>query len=972
MLGDPELRLWSGFPRTLAVTQPGSMALDDTTLAVHVETEGAPLYGARVTAYKAGDEYVSLTTDGAGNVILPVRPDSIGTMKLTVTAYDCRPYQADVAILAAAQSVLATLAPVVSDNPAPPSAGNQNEIVDAGEVVLLMVPVVNRGGSVSTGVVGTLTTADPDVLILDPSSDYGTIAPSATATGSGFLVEFPLTIEDQREIPFRVDLVDAQSRHFVENFQVNVHAAELHHIRHSVVDLPGNQNGVIEPGETIHYTVRLKNLGTGVAQEVTARLRAPDGGALVADSTAGMADLDPGVETSGDEFVFSVDSVGVKLQLEVYDVFGSLWKQTVDVVRPSIPQELLGLGGATSIKLSWARVMSPDLQGYNVYRSLSQGGPFARVNPNPTGRIAYYLDTGLAALTRYYYYVTAVDSSGNESAASGIGSFSTNPPMHAGWPIPMGQTTPSSVVMANLYPEVGGTEVIAGSDVLYFWHVDGSYPVDGDGTTRTSGDFTTRGKYYAAGPSVGDLDGDGWAEIVAPSWDSLKVYAFSRDGAVKPGFPAHVGKSVWSSAALGDLDNDGTLEMVMGSNDRQVFALRHDGTEWIDGDSSPGTFGVFKVMVDPFNYGTPALGDIDGNGQLDIVYGSFDLGGGTAGKLYVWRPDGSDLPGFPIPLGTSITSSAALGDLDNDGDLEIVITSARDSIYAYRNDGTLMPGWPQRIKASGVSRSPSPALADVNGDGFLDVVINTTDGYLRVFDRNGNLLPGWSNVRYSLFFNGASESSPVVADITGDGLPDVVVGGEDGRVHLFNSDGVELAGSPIQLAGEVRGTPGLCDCDGDGLSEIVLAGWDKNLYIWDYPGEFSPAEVAPWPMFHHDERRTGRKSAPVFAVGVETPSDAVPVEGISLSRPMPNPAFSGTRFSFAISAAAAGERMNLAVYDLSGRRVATLIDGPAKAGRHEAVWNLHGNDGGRAQSGVYFALLRVGRLEQSSKIVVVR
>src|SRR5262249_32121487 len=261
------------------------------------------------------------------------------------------------------------------------------------------------------------------------------------------------------------------------------------------------------------------------------------------------------------------------------------------------------------------------------------------------------------------------------------------------------------------------------------------------------------------------------------------------------------------------------------------------------------------------------------------------------------------------------------------------------------------------------------ALADMDNDGYLDIVAASTDGTIKVFDRNGNVLPGWSNVRYSLYTGGASESSPVVADITGDGIPDVVMGGEDSRIHLFSGTGEELAGSPIQLNGEVRGTPTLCDCDGDGQSEIVLAGWDKNLYIWDYPGTFSPAQIAPWPTFHHDERRTGLKTAPVL-VGVQPPAPSVPGRAMELARPRPNPTAASTRFAYTVSAQGAGADLDLAIYDLAGRCVQTLAQGKARAGQFEAQWDLRGRSGERVQAGIYFARLRVGHFQDARKIVV--
>src|SRR5262249_32679858 len=104
----------------------------------------------------------------------------------------------------------------------------------------------------------------------------------------------------------------------------------------------------------------------------------------------------------------------------------------------------------------------PAIAGYNAYRSTVQGGPFTKVNLVPTDRIAYFHDEALQPLTKFYYRVTAVDSSGNESGFFTTLSVSTNPPHHAIFPVPTNGTTPSSVAVEFAYSTNFAT-VAAGS-----------------------------------------------------------------------------------------------------------------------------------------------------------------------------------------------------------------------------------------------------------------------------------------------------------------------------------------------------------------------------------------------------------------------------------------------------------------------------------------------------------------------------
>jgi hypothetical protein len=968
LLGDPELRIWTGTPRTLTVNHPASIALGDSQFTVQVSIDGLPLYGARVVAWKPGVEYRRLTTDGAGNAVVPFKPDSVGGFTLTVTAYDARPYQSQVAIAAQAVPALAIELPVVDDDNLGGSIGNEDATLDAGEIIDLHVPVTNHGPVTASGVQGTLATTDPQVGIAVAGVAYGDLAPGATGNPSGYRVVVPYDTNDQREVPFSLTLTDLAGRRTVRTFSVIVHGPELRHLGHSVFDVGGVANGRPDPGESVTYTLRVRNYGTGVAQGLTARLRNHDGLATVTDSTAAFPDLSPGEQATGDGVVFTPASTAAKLTLTLYDVYGPIGTKTLDLVYPPAPTNVVGQGATGSIRLQWQKVADADLLGYLVYRATSQTGPWQRVNVTPTDRTAYYLDEGLAPLTRYYYYVTAVDSSGNESSPSAFTNFSTNPPNHAVFPIEVDRETPASVAVDHVWPE-HPLSIVVGADVLYAFHPDGTSPVDADGAGSTPGDFTQRGSYYAAGPSVGDLDGDRIAEIVGTTWDSVGTYTFALDGSVRPGWPIKGGDPVWSCAALGDVTGDGLRDVVWASNGTEIYATHGSGQELIDGDANPTTLGVFKVLGASYNFATPAIADLDGNGIDDIVMAGAD------GWLYAWRANGTYLPGFPVFLGGAISASPAIGFLDGSGDtqLDIVVPSPNESLYVIRADGSRRPGFPQWLKSSGTSKTPSPALADMNNDGFLDIVQASTNGGLYVYQGSGAIVLPWLNLRYSALTNGASESSPVVADLNGDGWNDILMGGEDTQVSAFSGNGGGLlAGFPIVLAAELRGTPAVGDLDADGMTEIVVSGWDRKVYVWDYDFPFSPGGVPPWPQFHHDAARTGFASNPAF---VDVPDPGRPASApvaIEFAAPSPNPARGRTRLFWSVPASSAGSRFELTAFDLAGRRIRTLAEGPATAGRHSADWDLLDGHGSPVGNGVYFLRFTLGGVTATRKVAVLR
>lgn len=969
LLGDPELRIYTTTPRALSVTHPVSMPVSDSTLAVNVKVGGVALDSARVTLYRAGHEFASARTDAAGNVTLAVRPDTLGVMSLTVTGFDCRPYRASVNLVAGAHPALAARAVSIVDNGTGGTSGNGNGIWDAGETVALYPMLRNNGGSSATSLSGALLTTDGLVTILQRTASYGTIAAGDSASPStGLLVSLPFTAGDQREVPFEMRLADGAGRAYAERFQLTVRAPDLRHSGHVVSD--ANANGRPDAGEVVSYSIQLRNLGTGVARSVSARLRSLDGLATVTDSMASWSDIQPGVEASGDALTFTPTSTAAKLMLVVSDVYGERWRQTLDILYPAAPTTLQAVSAATSITLTWAKVADAGLTGYNVYRATESTGPFVKVTAVPTDRTAYFLDDGLAPLTRYYHKVSSVDLSGNESALSTAVSSSTNPPMHSMFPFQTRTQTPAPVAVDHIYPGYL-MDIVVGADVLYVWHSDGNSPVDADGSGSTPGDFTTLGSGtstdppYWGGPTIADLDG-GTKEIIGSTWGTRSIYVFDLAGQSKPGWPVTLGDGMYSAVAAADLQGDGLKELVVGSNGYNIYALRANGTELIDGDNNPATLGVFKRMEAMWNFAAPTLAPLQNDGTNAIIYGAVDK------HLYAWRYDGTSLPGFPVHLAASVSASAAVGSLDGPaGPLSIVVPAECDSIYVFGVNGARRSGFPVSCSMGDTYRNPSPALADMNGDGCLDIVQASTAGGLYVWDHHGAIVPPWNNVRYSTLTSWSTEASPVVADINGDGHPDIVMVDQNGQLTAFSgADASLLPGFPIMFAGEGAGTPALCDCDSDGKSEIVANGLDLNVYMWDYDFPFSPGQVPPWPQFHHDAARTGYAGTPVL-VGTEEETPAPP-RALELALPAPNPARSGTRFWYGVPADRAGGMLELAIYDLSGRRVRTLQSGRAEPGRHSASWDLRDGAGAPAHAGVYFARLSLGAEAHTRKVVVVQ
>jgi hypothetical protein len=292
-------------------------------------------------------------------------------------------------------------------------------------------------------------------------------------------------------------------------------------------------------------------------------------GAMI-DSTARFGDLRPGEETLGEPFVFTLDPgadpAALRLQIGIATALGAWALPPIDFVAPDVPSGLRTRGSASALILAWEPVPNPDLLGYAIERAPAGTSAFVRITNHPV-RGASFVDPDLPALTGFDYRVAAIDASGNESVLSPAAPGTTNPALHPGWPIPVGQESASSPTLVDLDGD-GAAEIVTGAEMLYVWHGDGTELRDGDATELTSGAFTTDGLTFGKGfhsvPAVANLDADPELELVGAAWDAAQVFVWNRDGSRVPGWPQNIaGPPNWGSPAVGDLDGDGNPEIAV-------------------------------------------------------------------------------------------------------------------------------------------------------------------------------------------------------------------------------------------------------------------------------------------------------------------------------------------------------------------------------------------------------------------------
>ena len=337
---------------------------------------------------------------------------------------------------------------------------------------------------------------------------------------------------------------------------------------------------------------------------------------------------------------------------------------------------------------------------------------------------------------------------------------------------------------------------------------------------KSFGPEASRGGIFE--PATADLDGDGKEEIIVghkagivcamtadsgrilwqydlgaslDSWEMAipadlggghpKILASNKDGWIV--CLNHQGRLVWrsrvessrvSTPSVGDINGDGRPEIVYGTDTRHLIALDTTGRMLWDTFRPP--YFLDRTM--------PLLADLNGDGRAEIYSLSSMIGNGT-GVISLNGADGSVR--WTGPTYQKAYAGRAILPF-RDGTRGVLVCDKGNNLCVYQADGKQR--WHTRIDGRGIWTAP--AIADIDGDGFPEIITGVRDGGWSVLDNEGKLLGTYDE-------HGGHFGSNLVADIDGDGVLEVVNVANNGTVTAYTFGGPAKPGAVV--SGDWRG-----------------------------------------------------------------------------------------------------------------------------------------------------------------------
>jgi hypothetical protein len=511
--------------------------------------------------------------------------------------------------------------------------------------------------------------------------------------------------------------------------------------------------------------------------------------------------------------------------------------------------------------------------------------------------------------------------------------------------------------------------------------------------------------------TAGDVNGDGYSDIIIGAFGYYKgkVYAYYGSSTGPSNIPnwTVTGENqndgfAYSLSTAGDVNGDGFSDIIVGAD---MFSIWNGKVYVYYGSSSglsptPNWTAIGENTDDAFGYSVSTAGDVNGDGYCDIVAGA-RYGSSFKGKVYIYLGSISGLSSSPnwTAEGENVfdmfgNSVSTAGDVNGDGYSDVIIGAWKNSdsagaVYIYYGGSSgLSSVYSWKVTGppgSDLGRSVS-AAGDVNGDGYSDLIIGA-DGNLNnkglVFVLYGNIQAGIRST--------PQQYKPGTTNIVSPGGLTTVnnqvrlslfgkspFGRTKGKlVYEIKNSCTPFSGNPITNSTSYTGiSSNWTDLTtlGTQINDDISGILQNQDYKWRVRVKYNPASnpyqvYGPWKYY--------KNYLPIPTGGFK-PSNApiIEVRNISTITPgryalyqnYPNPFNPTTKIRFDIpNHQPTTNNVQLTIYDILGREVATLVNEKLQPGTYEV-----GFDGTNLPSGIYFYRLTMDNYNQTNRMILLK
>ena len=325
--------------------------------------------------------------------------------------------------------------------------------------------------------------------------------------------------------------------------------------------------------------------------------------------------------------------------------------------------------------------------------------------------------------------------------------------------------------------------------------------LDTIGGTENVGDGRPDGVYGSA--VVFDIDDDGAKEVIYGGWDQQVWVLDARTGTEE--LRVNMADTIWSTPRIADINGDGKFEMLVTA----------DITSNTDAQTTTG--GIFHVISADGSQNMAGWDQPVGNPAYETLRGKWE-------EQALW-------------------SSPVTGDLDGDGQLEIAYGTGN---YFHDQRGTYIKVWEHdgtlKFKLDTTGRTfATPLITDLDGDGDKELITATLEGHIVGWDHNGQQLFSTPTLAFGTTTAQPIFSSPLAIDLTGDGKKEIIYG-QGAQVMIVDYQGKQLTDTNQRsmIFGSYKGAPAVKDIDNDGKLDFISGGKASDsdnavIYRWKSP-----------------------------------------------------------------------------------------------------------------------------------------